>query len=85
MHEKICQYCGVEFNSLRSDAKFHSNACRIAWNKLPHRISEKTDKMLEELNEMRGLVKKFPHLKPKLDEQLTRVQEHVARLRLFPD
>lgn len=80
MHKKICLYCGVEFEAMRSDAKFHSTNCRVAWNNLPSRVAEKIDAAIAAIDYLENMVQRFPHLKPVLDEQLVRLNEAVAGL-----
>lgn len=80
MHKKICLYCGVEFEAIRSDAKFHTATCRVAWNNLPERVAEKIDQAIADIDYLQNMVERFPHLKPVLDEQLVRLTESVAGL-----
>lgn len=82
MHPKKCTYCKKGFMASRSDAKFCKDACRVGMNKLPKRMKEKADIAIDYIAQMRELAENYPELTQQMDEQLARVQEKVALLRL---
>lgn len=71
---KYCQYCGNEFKEQRSTKKFCSDACKVAFHRMPETISKQAEIIKDSIETMYGCFRRDERLADDYDKLLSEIQ-----------
>ena len=77
-----CTYCKKTFEASRTDARFCSDSCRVSYNRLPRRFSEKAGNSWAGMNDIFDLATRFPEKMSEAEKQIQWLQDSLTEMRL---
>jgi len=77
-----CHYCQNSFRAFRVTARFCSDSCRVSYNRLPRRFSEKAGNSWAGMKDIIDLATRFPEKLDEAEKQMQWLQDGLRDMRL---